>query len=303
MHERLALIGAPSSAGAYAPGQERAPAALRNVGTPELLEAHGIDVQDRGDVSGFRWQPDRDNPRAMNAGAVVTVAREVAGQVATALSEGRDVLVLGGDCTVEMGTVAGALTRSASTGLVYVDLDTDLNTPDSSQDGALDWMVVSHLLGIEGTLPELAQVGGRVPLLQPHQVLLFACDNSEAFERDLIDKLAIRRAGLAEVVAGPAAVAQRTIDGWAKQFEQLLVHVDVDVLDFVDTPLAENTRRFYGLTLDQLLAALGPLLAAPNRVALTVCELNPDHGAEDGSTLRRLAEGLARVLAPSRLYI
>jgi arginase len=234
----------------------------------------------------------------MNAGPVLTVVREVAGQVATALSEGRDALVLGGDCTVEIGTVASALTRSASTGLVYVDLDTDLNTPDSTQDGALDWMVVSHLLGIEGTLPELAQVGSRVPLLQPHQVLLFAADNSEPFERELIDKLPIRRVGLAEVVADPAAAAQQAIDDWSKQFEQLLVHVDVDVLDFVDTPLAENTRRFYGLTLDQLLGALGPLLAAPNRVALTVCELNPDHGAEDGSTLRRFAEGLASVLAP-----
>jgi arginase len=53
MHERLALIGAPSSAGAYAPGQERAPAALREVGLPKLLEAEGIDVQDRADVSGF----------------------------------------------------------------------------------------------------------------------------------------------------------------------------------------------------------------------------------------------------------
>jgi arginase len=303
MHERLALIGAPSSAGAYAPGQERAPAALREVGLLKLLDAEGLDVEDRGDVSGFRWQPDRDNPRAMNAAAVVTVVREVAGQVATALSEGRDVLVLGGDCTVEIGTVAGALTRSASTGLVYVDLDTDLNTPDSTQDGALDWMVVSHLLGIEGTLPELAQVGGRVPLLHPHQVLLFASDNSEPFERDLIDKLAIRQVGLAEVVADPAAVAQNAIDGWAKQFEQILVHVDIDVLDFVDTPLAENTRRFYGLTLDQLLGALGPLLAAPNRVALTVCELNPDHGAGDGSTLRRLAEGLAHVPAPSPSHI
>jgi arginase len=299
MHERLALIGAPSSAGAYAPGQERAPAALREVGLPKLLEAEGIDVEDRGDVSGFRWQPDPDSPRAMNAGAVLTVVREVAGQVATALSEGRDVLILGGDCTVEIGTVAGALKRSTSTGLVYVDLDTDLNTPQSTQDGALDWMVVSHLLGIEGTLPELARVGSRAPLLQPHQVLLFAGDNSEPFERELIDKLAIRRVGLAEVVADPAAAAWHAIDDWARQFEQLLVHVDVDVLDFVDTPLAENTRRFYGLTLDQLLDALGPLLAAPNRVALTVCELNPDHGAADGSTLRRFAEALARVLAPS----
>jgi hypothetical protein len=58
------------------------------------------------------------------------------------------------------------------------------------------------------------------PLLQPHQVLLFAGDNSETFERELIDKLAIRQVGLAEVVADSGAVAQHAIDGWAKQFGQ-----------------------------------------------------------------------------------
>jgi arginase len=42
------------------------------------------------------------------------------------------VLILGGDCTVELGTVAGTLVGSPNVGLVYVDLDTDLNTPEST---------------------------------------------------------------------------------------------------------------------------------------------------------------------------
>jgi arginase len=65
-------------------------------------------------------------------------------------------LVLGGDCTVELGTVAGAFGHGPSIGLVYIDLDTDLNTPESTADGALDWMGVAHLLGIEGSATELA---------------------------------------------------------------------------------------------------------------------------------------------------
>ncbi|MGH8653443.1 MAG: arginase family protein [Gammaproteobacteria bacterium] len=82
------------------------------------------------------------------------------------------------------------------------------------------------------------------------------------------------------------------VAGWARQFERLLVHLDVDVLDYVDMPLAENTRRNAGLRLDQLMASLRPLLGAPNWAALTVCELNPDHGENDGSTLRTFAGGL-----------
>ncbi len=75
MSGRLAVVGAPSSAGAYAPGQEKAPAALRAIGLMELLSAAGITVDDRGDVSGFRWRADKTNPRAMNASIAATVAR------------------------------------------------------------------------------------------------------------------------------------------------------------------------------------------------------------------------------------
>ena len=71
---RLDVIGAPSSAGAYAPGQERAPRALRAAGLLASLDESQIAVRDRGDVPGFRWRVDRANPRAMNADAVASVA-------------------------------------------------------------------------------------------------------------------------------------------------------------------------------------------------------------------------------------
>jgi arginase len=209
------------------------------------------------------------------------------------------VLVLGGDCTVELGTVAGAISRTESTGLIYIDLDTDLNTPESTRDGALDWMGVAHLLGIDGTVPELVQLGSRIPLLHPHQILFFGNDNVEPFERRIIEEQGIAEVRLAEVIADPAGAAQSVVDGWARQFEQLLIHLDVDVLDYLDMPLAENTRRTEGLRFDQLMAALRPLLAAPNWVALTVTELNPDHTEQDGSTLRTFARALADAIAAS----
>ena len=299
MLNRLAIIGAPSSAGAYAPGQERAPAALRAAGLLEVLSARGIPVDDREDVPGFRWRVDKTNLRAMNASIVAAVARATAERVASALATDAAVLVLGGDCTVELGTVASALRETQSVGVVYIDLDTDLNTPESTTDGALDWMGVAHLLGVEGTVPELAAVGPRVPMLRAEQVLFFANDNVEPFERQVIEKLGIAEVRLADVSANPSSAAEAVATGWARQFERLLVHLDVDVLDFVDMPLAENNRRNVGLQFDQLMAALRPLLCAPNWVALTVCELNPDHGESDGSTLRIFSKALADALAAS----
>jgi arginase len=299
MSNRLAIVGAPSSAGAYAPGQEKAPGALRAIGLPECLSARGITVDDRGDVSGFRWRADKANPRAMNASIAATVARGTAERVASALAGGAAVLVLGGDCTVELGTVAGALQGTSSIGIVYIDLDTDLNTPESTTDGALDWMGVAHMLGVEGTVPELAGLGPRVPMLRPEQVLFFANDNVEPSERRLIEDLGIAEVRLAEVVADPSSAAASVVGGWAQQFERLLVHLDVDVLDYADMPLAENTRRHTGLKFDQLMTSLRPLLAAPNWTALTVCELNPEDGESDGVTLRTFAEALAKALAAS----
>ncbi len=299
MDHPLTIIGVPSSAGAYAPGQEKAPERLRAAGLLAYLRARGITVDDRGDVPGFRWRVDRVNPRAMNADTVATVAKVTAERVAAALAEGATVLVLGGDCTVELGAVAGALAETDSIGLVYVDLDTDLNTPESTDDGALDWMGVAHMLGVEGSVPELARLGPRAPMLHPDQVLFFANDNSKPFERRIIQERGMAEVRLAEVVADPAGVARSVARGWAQRFERLLVHLDVDVLDFLDMPLAENSRRNVGLRFDQLKAALRPLLQAPNWVALTVAEVNPDHGERDGSTLRVFAEALADALSAS----
>ena len=108
----LTLLGVPTSAGAFAPGQEKAPAALREAGLLDALGDRGIEVLDRGDSEVWRWRPDREQPRAQNLDAAVRIVRETAERVESALAEdGRPLLVLGGDCSIELGTLAGHLAR------------------------------------------------------------------------------------------------------------------------------------------------------------------------------------------------
>jgi arginase len=74
------------------------------------------------------------------------------------------------------------------------------------------------------------------------------------------------------------------------------VHFDVDVIDFSDVPLSENTGRGIGVGFDAALAALDVLVAHEGLLGLTVTELNPHHGAQDGADVARLARALADAL-------
>jgi arginase len=289
----LTIVGAPTSAGAYAPGQEDGPAALREQGIAAALAAAGVEITDAGDVERFRWRPDPDSPRAANAAAVADRARRVAERVAAATGR---VLVLGGDCTVGVGTVAGLALRGARPGLVYFDRHADLNVPDSTIDGALDWMGVAHMLDVHGCTDGLAAVGGDRPLLEPARLAYLGLGRISPPEQAVIDARRPAVVALERAIADPrgaAGAALEALDGC----DELALHFDVDVLDFLETPLAENTDRAPGVPLAAAGAILATLLADPRAMALTITELNPHHGAEDGSTLRRLVGAVAAAYA------
>ena len=177
----------------------------------------------------------------MNADAAVAVACSVADRVADAAARQSPVLVLGGDCTVELGTVAGALRQSERVGLIYVDLDVDLNTPESTTDGALDWMGVAHMLRLHGDGSFARWTWTAHANAATEQVLFFGHANVTEPERRAIDALRIAECPLSKVAAYPAGIARASIEDWARAFDLLLIHLDVDVLDYIDMPLAENT--------------------------------------------------------------
>jgi arginase len=279
---QLAIIGAPTSLGAFAPGQEQAPRALREAGV-----AKGFD--DFGDIPLRRWRPDREHRRAQNAAGVAEAAREVAERVEAAYRTGRTPVVLGGDCTVGVGTVAGAQAAGERVGLVYFDLHPDLNTPETVVTGTLDWMGVAHMLGRAKT--PLAAVA----TLAPEQLLFFARqdDQTKRNERETIERLGLQSVMVEAVAADPQGTAARA----ATRFDRYLVHFDVDVVDFTDMPLSENTGHGIGLPFDTACAALEVLVAGAGFAGLTVTEHNPAHGAEDGSTTAALAAALQRALS------
>ena len=180
--------------------QEDAPAALRAAGLVEALGA-----SDRGDTPRFRWRVDHDEPRAMNAAAVVAGCGAVAAKVAGGAARGRPAARAGRRLHGRRRHRRRRGRRGRRPRLVYLDLHPDLNTPGSVPDGALDWMGVAHMLDVEGADERLAAAGPRRPLLRDDDLVLLGTGPGQctAAEREAIAARDLRPIGVDDLRADP----------------------------------------------------------------------------------------------------
>ena len=199
--------------------------------------------------------------------------------------------MLGGDCTVGLGTIAAF----DMPGLVYLDLHADMNVPSSTPDGALDWMGIGHAVALPGSLPALAACCE----MQAEQIVLLGFDPTQAtaWEREQVLAQGLQVANVDALAADPRGGARAALAAVPAEYGMVAVHFDVDVVDFIDAPLSENTGRNVGVPLQTAVDALATLLGDPRVAALTVTELNPLHGEADGATLARFVAGLASACA------
>ncbi|HSG82867.1 MAG TPA: arginase family protein, partial [Gemmatimonadota bacterium] len=158
---RIGIVGVPSSAGARQTGQERAPWAFRQAGLVERLRSAGNPVTEYGDLPEVSFQPDQQRPKAQNLELVAEVANRLAERVEAIVRDDNLPVILGGDCTITLGVLAGMIRQAPDLDLLYFDGDLDLNTPDTTVSGILDGMVMAHILG-EG-VEALARLGPRYP--------------------------------------------------------------------------------------------------------------------------------------------
>jgi arginase len=298
MNQAIALIGVPSSAGAHWPGQEKTPQYLRNAGLVSRLESTGLAVIDFGDLPLLRFQPDPQHRHQQNLASVVEVSRRVADQVDIALQRGALPLVIGGDCTIGLGVLAGFLRYERNLGLLYFDGHVDLNTPATSTSGILDSMGIAHVIGEPGTADELSHIGSRFPLMPEDQIVLFGYNPGEinTSERDILAQRDWLHYPLSVVQGNArqaAAKAVRVLEGRSERF---VVHFDVDVIDFTDLPIADVPQFSQGMLFREAMACLAVFASSPKFSGLTVTEFNPDHIDQEGTLAITFLDGLARAL-------
>ncbi|HTR45898.1 MAG TPA: arginase family protein [Verrucomicrobiae bacterium] len=287
---KIALLGSPTSAAAMSAGHEGAPAALRAAGLIERLTSIGYSVTDLGDDPQQLFQQDDESPRARNIPRVIAALEALKPRVEQAVKSGALPVILSGDCSVVLATIAGVRRYFRNVGLIYVDRDADLNTPATTRSGCVDGMVISHVVGRGAA--ELVRFWSEPPLVREPDLALFGTARLDPPEEDVLARTPLRRYLASDVQRqGAAAAAQAAIDGVHAGAHDFVLHFDVDVIaDFSAT----NYPAPDGLRLDEVRDALEVFARQKHLAAIDVSAYNPAKDS-DGSGAKRIVDLLAGV--------
>lgn len=289
------VVGVPSSAAAHWPGIEKAPRALREAGMVEAMRSAGLSVVDHGDRPEARFRAARSADEPNDLSRVVDVVQDAATAIGEVVAARRRPLVLGGECTVALSLVSAYAHAGQDVGIVYVDGGQDLHVPaDHPHEPILDSMGMAHMLDLPGAVDALADIGPRRPLITADRVCFFGFDDAD---EDTHHQVPALRFTAAQVTGDPVGTAVHAAEAASRAADGFVIHLDVDVLDYLLLPAADVPQYGRGLRVSTLVQSLGILAARPQFAGMSLAEFNPDHAAGDGSTARELVRAVVSILA------
>jgi arginase len=293
--QACSVIDAPSDLGLRRTGVDGLPDALRAAGLLEGLP----DVRYAGRLPVPPYVPLRDTPTAvLNPDGIRTFSLRLAERVAFTLDLGRFPLVLGGDCSILLGT-ALALRRRGRFGLFFLDGHADFYSPEAEPNGEVASMDLAVVTGREPAA--LADLEGRRPLVREEDVVVFGFRDAEsaaAYGSPDVRQTAMQVFDLTEVRRlGAAAAARQGLAGLAARgVEGFWVHLDADVLHDAVMP-AVDYRMPDGLWPEELTEALAVVLASPLAVGMEVTIYNPTFDNAERAAARALARAVTAAFA------
>jgi arginase len=291
---KIALIGALSSAAAFSAGSEKAPAALRAAGLAEKLQSAGYEVVDYGDCAPRLFADDEEHRRARNLTEIVAGLNDLKTRAELAVKSGALVLVLGGDCAQVIGLLTGVRRYYKHVNLLWFDRDADLNTPASTPSGRIDGMVVAHIIG-KGA-PELVRFWSDAALVREPDVTLFGLERIDPPEQEFLSKSPMRHIDAADIqIKGASKAAHDALAQVHADAREFVLHLDVDVIAQEDFA-AVNVPGSGGMRFDEVRTAFVEFAKHKNLLGLDVAQYNPDKDA-DGSGATKLVDLVVEALS------
>jgi arginase len=290
----IALLGAPTSAAGLAAGSEGAPGALRSAGLIDRLTGAGFQVTDYGDCAPRVYKADDEHPRARNVGEVLAIIEELRPKVEIAVKSGAMPVILAGDVSMVLATIAGARRYYRHVSLISMDRDAGLNLPATTPSGNLDGMVISHVTG-RGA-PELVRFWGEPPLIREPDVAVFGIDRIDEPEQKWLVRAPMRHYLAADLRGRVAAKAEEALERVHGARQEFVLLIDLDVIAAEDFA-ATNTPGSGGLGLNEVRQALAVFARQPKLAALVVAGYNPTRDAQ-GNAAKIVIDLLVEALSP-----
>ncbi|MFC7372839.1 arginase [Fictibacillus iocasae] len=236
MAREITLIGVPMDLGQTRRGVDMGPSAIRYAGVIERLENLQYEVTDMGDIEIGRRDsnpsPGHDNLK--NLQEVEKASVELARAVSETIKSKRFPLVLGGDHSIAIGTLAGVAEHYQNLGVIWYDAHGDLNTADTSPSGNIHGMPLAASLGIGHE--KLVNIAGYAPKIKPENVVIIGARSLDDGERELIKEKGIKVFTMHEIDRlGMARVMEETLS-YLSACDGVHLSLDLDGLDPHDAP-------------------------------------------------------------------
>jgi arginase len=233
---KLSIIGMPMDLGQMRRGVDMGPSAIRYAGIFERLTNLFDEIEDLGDIPVGRPEVKIDaESNLRNLDLIAGKNKLLANEVDKIITSGSFPLVLGGDHSIAIGTLAGVANHYKNLGVIWYDAHGDLNTAETSPSGNIHGMPLAVSLGVGH--PDLTEIGEFSPKIKPENIVIIGARALDHGEKELIKKLGIKVYTMHEVDRlGMTRVMEETIAYLKDRTDGVHLSLDLDGLDPTDAP-------------------------------------------------------------------
>lgn len=237
MKKDITLIGVPMDLGQTRRGVDMGPSAIRYAGIVERLKDIEYNVLDFGDIEIARPGTIEETieTNLKNLEEVASASENLAQAVSDVIQEERFPLVLGGDHSIAIGSLAGISKHYENLGVIWYDAHGDLNTADTSPSGNIHGMPLAASLGIGHET--LTRIGGYEQKVKPENIVIIGARSLDEGEKTLIKERGIKVYTMHEIDRiGMTKVMEETIEYLSGKTDGVHLSLDLDGLDPQDAP-------------------------------------------------------------------
>jgi arginase len=274
----IAIIGAPLDLGQDRRGVDMGPSALRVANLNKRITQLGYQVEDQGNIPVAHREASNEGPaHARYLPQIAETCRRLGLAVEKAASQGKVPLVLGGDHSVAIGTVAGVSRsfrkKKQPVGLIWIDAHADMNTPDSSPSGNVHGMPLACCVGIGPK--ELTHLFGYAPKVAPRNVALVGVRDIDQLEAPHVRNSGVRAFTMRDIdERGLRAVMEEAIEIASNGTAGFHLSLDMDYVDPRDAPGVGTPVRGGG-TYREAHLAMEMICDSGKMLSMEVVEVNP----------------------------
>jgi len=275
MNKNISIIGVPMDLGQARRGVDMGPSAIRYAGVIERLEQLQYDIRDLGDIVISR--PDREhkqpNSKLRNLRQVAAANEQLGEMVDEEMKKNRFPLILGGDHSIAIGSLAGISKHYNNLGLIWYDAHGDLNSEETSPSGNIHGMPLAANLGIGHS--SLTNILGYTPKIKPENIVIIGARCLDPGEKDLIREKGIKVYTMHEIdLLGMPQVMEEAISYLKAQTDGVHLSLDLDGLDPSEAP-GVGTPVIGGLSYRESHLAMEMLAESDLLTSAEFVEVNP----------------------------